>query len=113
MSTMSKAALCAWLIVSVATMSLSAPQMGWNTWNAYKTDFNETILKQTADVMISSGLRSAGYEYLIADSGWQASTRDSSGRQRANATKFPNGIATFINYVHSKGLKMGIYSDAG
>lgn len=63
--------------------------------------------------MVSTGLRDAGFTYLIIDDGWQANERDANGRQQPNTTLFPNGITEFSDYVHSKGLKLGIYSDAG
>ncbi|KAJ4991051.1 alpha-galactosidase [Stagonosporopsis vannaccii] len=90
-----------------------SPQMGWNSWNAFKLQINSTILKDTADLMISTGLRDAGFKYLVIDDGWQASTRNTDGRQQANTTLFPEGIAEIADYVHNRGLKLGIYSDAG
>ncbi|KAJ8113972.1 hypothetical protein OPT61_g4032 [Boeremia exigua] len=87
--------------------------MGWNSWNAFKLKINATIIKETADLMVSTGLRDAGFSYLVIDDGWQASTRDANGRQQANATLFPEGIAGIADYVHDQGLKLGIYSDAG
>ncbi|KAF2022031.1 glycoside hydrolase family 27 protein [Aaosphaeria arxii CBS 175.79] len=89
------------------------PQLGWNSWNAFKLKINATILKETADQLVASGLRDAGYEYLVIDDGWQANERDANGRQQPNSTLFPDGIARIADYVHSKGLKLGIYSDAG
>lgn len=89
------------------------PQMGWNTWNTFKLNFNQTTLQQTADLLVSTGLKDAGYEYLIIDDGWQASTRGEDGRQRANTSKFPDGMPTLARYVHERGLKLGIYSDSG
>lgn len=63
--------------------------------------------------MVTTGLRDAGFNYLVIDDGWQAKTRDADGRQQPNTTLFPEGIDGLANYVHSKGLKLGIYSDAG
>ncbi|KAH8679608.1 glycoside hydrolase family 27 protein [Tricladium varicosporioides] len=87
--------------------------MGWNSWNTFKANINESIIRQTATTLVSSGLAKAGYEYLILDEGWQAPTRDKNGRQQANATKFPSGISALADVVHKLGLKIGIYSDAG
>jgi alpha-galactosidase len=102
-------------LVSSGLCKISAPtpQMGWNSWNTFKTTYNQTTLQDTADLMVSTGLRDAGYNYLIMDEGWQASTRDSSGRQQANSTKFPDGVPAIADYVHERGLKLGTYSDAG
>ena len=83
------------------------------SWNAFKLKINASILQETADLMVSTGLRDAGFTYLVIDDGWQANERDASGRQQANTTLFPNGIAALADYVHAKGLKLGIYSDAG
>jgi alpha-galactosidase len=91
----------------------ATPPMGWNDYNAYGLDVTETLIRRTADAMVSTGLRDAGYVYLNIDDGWQAGTRDSHGDLRADATRFPSGIAAVAGYVHSLGLKIGIYSDAG
>ncbi|HEU5354884.1 MAG TPA: glycoside hydrolase family 27 protein [Actinocrinis sp.] len=89
------------------------PPMGWNDWNAYKCNVSETLIKQTADKIVSSGLAAAGYQYVNIDDCWMQSTRDSSGNLRPDFTKFPDGISGTAAYVHSKGLKLGIYEDAG
>lgn len=82
---------------------------GWNSWNTFKANINESIIKSTAATLASSGLAKAGYEYVILDEGWQALTRDGNGRQQANATKFPSGITALADYIHKLGLKIGIY----
>lgn len=66
-----------------------------------------------ADALVSTGLKAAGYNYLVIDDGWQELSRDANSRQQANKTKFPDGIAALADYVHHRGLKFGIYSDAG
>ncbi|HYH03175.1 MAG TPA: glycoside hydrolase family 27 protein, partial [Bacillota bacterium] len=88
------------------------PPMGWNCWNCFGININETTIREIADVMISSGMKDAGYEYIIMDDGWQIS-RDSNGNIVADPIKFPNGIKAVADYVHSKGLKLGLYSDRG
>ena len=88
------------------------PQMGWNSWNHFGCGINDDIIRQTADAFISSGLNKFGYRYVNIDDCWAAS-RDSSGIVQADPTSFPKGIADLANYVHSKGLLFGIYSDAG
>ncbi|HXR71468.1 glycoside hydrolase family 27 protein, partial [Actinocrinis sp.] len=89
------------------------PPMGWNDWNAYKCNVSEALVKQTADKIVSSGLATAGYQYVNIDDCWMQSTRDSSGNLRPDYTKFPDGISGTAAYVHAKGLKLGIYEDAG
>ena len=93
------------------TLALTPP-MGWNSWNHYHCNINESIVRQTADAMVKNGLKAAGYRYVIIDDCWQIS-RDSSGNIQADPKKFPSGIKALADYVHSKGLKFGLYSDAG
>jgi alpha-galactosidase len=89
------------------------PPMGWNDWNAYGCNVSETLVKQTADKFVSSGLAAAGYKYVNIDDCWMQHSRDGSGNLQPDFTKFPDGISGTAAYVHSKGLKLGIYEDAG
>jgi len=88
------------------------PQMGWNSWNTFACEINENMIKEMADVLVSSGLKSAGYEYINIDDCWHGQ-RDAQGVIQADPTHFPSGIKAVADYVHAKGLKIGIYSDAG
>ncbi len=88
------------------------PPMGWNSWNKFACDINEEIIRGIADAMVETGLRDAGYIYLNLDDCWHGE-RDSLGFIQADPVKFPSGIRALADYVHSKGLKLGIYSDAG
>jgi len=88
------------------------PPMGWNSWNKFACDNNEQTVRATADAMVASGMRDAGYQYVVIDDCWQTS-RDANGVIVADAQKFPSGIKALADYVHSRGLKFGIYSDAG
>src|SRR5450759_3391883 len=88
------------------------PPMGWNSWNKFACNVSEKLLKETADAMVSSGMRDAGYQYIVIDDCWQIS-RDSMGFIVADPAKFPSGIKALADYIHSKGLKFGIYSCAG
>ena len=88
------------------------PPMGWNSWNKFACDIDEKIVRATADAMVSSGMRDAGYQYVIIDDCWHGK-RDANGFIQADPQKFPSGIKAVADYVHSKGLKFGIYSDAG
>ena len=90
------------------------PPMGWNSWNVFHGNINETQIKQIADAMVSSGMKDAGYVYLNLDDNWMANpARDANGNLRADPTRFPNGIKALADYVHAKGLKLGIYGDRG
>ena len=88
------------------------PPMGWNSWNKFACNVSEELIRETADAMISSGMHAAGYEYVNIDDCWQVS-RDSEGNIVADATRFPAGMKALADYVHGKGLKLGIYTDAG
>jgi alpha-galactosidase len=90
-----------------------APPMGWNDWNAYGCNVSEQLVEQTALAMHNDGLQAAGYQYVNIDDCWMSSSRDASGNLVANPSKFPDGIAAVAGYVHSLGLKLGIYEDAG
>ena len=89
------------------------PPMGWNSWNAFQGNINEAKIKAAADIMVSSGMRDSGYEYLVLDDGWMAKERDSSGALVGDPEKFPNGMKSLGDYIHSKGLKFGIYECRG
>lgn len=88
------------------------PPMGWNSWNKFACDVDEDLIKQTADAMVSNGMKDAGYEYVVIDDCWHGE-RDSLGFIQPDPVRFPSGIKALADYVHSKGLKFGIYSDAG
>jgi len=90
------------------------PPMGWNSWNTFETNINEELVKGIADVMVSSGMKDAGYTYVVLDDGWMAMERDpKTGDLIPDPKKFPNGMKSLIDYVHSKGLKFGLYNCAG
>lgn len=89
------------------------PPMGWNSWNKFGCKgLNEKVVRETADAMVSSGMKDAGYQFVILDDCWQTG-RDASGNIVADAERFPSGIKALADYVHSKGLKFGIYTDVG
>lgn len=88
------------------------PPMGWNSWNKFGCDINEKVVRDAADVMVSSGMRDAGYQYIVVDDCWQGG-RDAQGALIADPVKFPSGMKSLSDYIHSQGLKFGIYSDAG
>jgi alpha-galactosidase len=89
------------------------PPMGWNSWNKYACKgLNEKVVRETADAMVSNGMKDAGYQFVIIDDCWQTG-RDAEGNIVADAERFPSGIKALADYIHAKGLKFGIYSDAG
>ncbi|CAL8470506.1 g10048 [Coccomyxa elongata] len=89
------------------------PPMGYNTWNAFHEDIDETMVRESAEILISSGLAAAGYTYFNLDDGWNQKTRGLEGPMEYNSTRFPSGIPALADWLHSKGLKLGVYSDAG
>ncbi len=89
------------------------PPMGWNSWNTFATNIDEKLVKETADIMVSSGLAAAGYNYIVLDDGWMTRERDANGDLIPDPVKFPSGMKALIDYVHSKGLKFGLYNCAG
>lgn len=90
------------------------PPMGWNSWNTFEVNINEDLVKKTADIIVSSGLKDAGYEYIVLDDGWMVKDhRDKNGDLIPDPVKFPHGMKALIDYVHSKGLKFGLYNCAG
>jgi alpha-galactosidase len=88
------------------------PPMGWNSWNYFNCNINENKIKQMADAMASNGMKDAGYQYIVIDDCWQIA-RDKDGYIIADSAKFPHGIKALADYIHSKGLKFGIYSCGG
>ena len=116
------------MVVGVATAVLTAaprpavaldnglaktPPMGFNDWNSFGCNVDEALIKQTADFFISSGMKAAGYRYVNIDDCWLTHQRDAQGRLVPDPAKFPDGIKGTADYVHSKGLNLGIYEDAG
>lgn len=94
-------------------MIVTTPPMGWNSWNTIGHDINEEIVLKIADIMAEQGYKQAGYEYVIIDDCWLLRERDENGRLVPDPQKFPHGMKYVSDYVHSKGLKFGMYSCAG
>ncbi|KAL4860953.1 glycoside hydrolase superfamily [Aspergillus spectabilis] len=109
------------LLMALATTAMAAkptplgatPQMGFNTWNSFKVNYDQAIIYEVADLLISLGLRDAGYNHLLLDEGWSDWSRTESGFLQSNQTTFPDGIKPLANHVHSLGLKLGLYGDSG
>lgn len=94
-------------------MILKKPPMGWNSWNTFAENINEKVVMETADFIVESGLKDCGYEYVIIDDCWSLRERNEKGELVPDPEKFPNGIKYVSDYVHSKGLKFGMYSCVG
>lgn len=110
---------CIRLLFFAFTLSLSTdifptepPIMGWSSWNTYRVNINETLIKKQADAMVATGLKEAGYRYINIDDGYFG-FRDDKGTIHSHSQRFPNGMKPIVDYIHAKGLKAGIYSEAG
>ena len=112
MTTMKKLLLLMLAAIVLPVAAQRTPTMGWSSWNTFALDINEQLIRQQADAMHQSGLQDAGYRYINIDDGyWQGRGED--GHLRLNTERFPNGMRALVDYIHSLGLKAGIYSDAG
>jgi alpha-galactosidase len=89
------------------------PPMGWNSWISFELEINEGLIRSMADAMVANGMKDAGYQYVVVDAGWKAKQRGPRGELVADPARFPSGMEALVDYVHSKGLKFGIYTDAG
>lgn len=99
-------------MVAAPAVAFNPPTLGWSSWNSFALEISEDIIEGQADAMISTGLSKAGYKFINIDDGyWDGRAAD--GTLRINKTKFPNGMRAVADYIHKKGLKAGIYSDAG
>ncbi|HEX5840101.1 MAG TPA: glycoside hydrolase family 27 protein, partial [Anaerolineales bacterium] len=91
----------------------ATPPLGWNSWNTFGQAINETVVRETADKLISTGLRDLGYDYIVIDDCWSIKDRrDGNGNLIPDPEKFPSGMKALADYVHDRGFKLGIYSDA-
>lgn len=98
-------------VVTKRNQLTKTPPMGWMTWNLFKGDISDQLIRETADAMVEKGFKDAGYQYIFIDDLWQGG-RDCHNNIIPDPKKFPNGMKAVADYVHSKGLKLGIYSDA-
>ncbi len=115
LATLLLATICAIVIrpTAAANPALAhTPPMGWNSWNTFGCRIDEQTLRETADAMVASGMRDAGYRYLVVDDCWQTG-RSSDGQIHASTRTFPSGMAALAEYIHARGLLFGIYTSAG
>ena len=94
-------------------MLAQRPPLGWNSWNTFGKDIDEKLILETTDAFIEKGYKDAGYEYIVIDDCWSLKERDENGRLVPDPKKFPHGMKYIADYIHSKGLKFGMYSCAG
>lgn len=100
------------LVIRIGDELLLTPPMGWNSWNTFGQHLTEELVLQTADAMITNGMRDLGYSYINIDDFWQLPERGADGHLQIDKTKFPRGIKYVADYLHERGFKLGIYSDA-
>ncbi len=91
----------------------ATPPMGWNSWNAFRCNISASLLQQIAQAMATNGMKDAGYQYVIVDDCWALTSRDANGNVVPDPNVFPNGVKPVADYIHSLGLKFGIYTDVG
>ncbi|HKT04863.1 MAG TPA: ricin-type beta-trefoil lectin domain protein [Rugosimonospora sp.] len=94
-------------------ITVAHPPMGWASWNSFAAQINYSVIQQQTDAFVAAGLPAAGYQYVNIDEGWWQGTRDGSGNITVDTSDWPGGMAAIAAYIHSKGLKAGIYTDAG
>lgn len=104
--------LCLVAAAAAQTVGVEPPVMGWSSWNTYRVNINENLIKKQADAMVEKGLRKVGYQFINVDDGFFG-WRDEKGVLHTHPERFPNGMKVVADYIHSKGLKAGVYSEAG
>ncbi|MFI6567349.1 RICIN domain-containing protein [Streptomyces sp. NPDC050534] len=100
---------------ATTTRQIAVPTapMGWASWNSFAAKIDYSVIKQQVDAFVAAGLPAAGYKYINIDEGWWQGTRDSAGNITVDTGEWPGGMSAIADYIHSKGLKAGIYTDAG
>jgi hypothetical protein len=99
--------------VSGNQVAVQRPPMAWSSWNSFAARINASVIKQQVDAFVAAGLPAAGYHYVNIDEGWWQGTRDAAGNIVVDTAEWPGGMSAIADYIHSKGLKAGIYTDAG
>src|SRR4051794_36546807 len=99
--------------VTTNDIAVPRPPMGWASWNTFAAKINSQVIKEQTDALVTRGLKDAGYQYVNIDEGWWQGTRDSDGNITVDTAEWPGGMKAIADYIHGKGLKAGIYTDAG
>ncbi len=108
--------MAAMLLTMVPAMTMTAqegPTMGWSSWNTYGVNISESLIKRQADAMVSKGLKDVGFDHINIDDGYFGGRDKNTGQLLIHPSRFPHGMKVVVDYIHDKGLKAGIYSDAG
>ena len=105
--------LCCITMMQISLMAQNGPTMGWSSWNTYGVNISDALIRRQADAMVSTGLNALGYDHINIDDGFFGGRNTTTGELIIHPTRFPNGLKPVADYIHSKGLKAGIYSDAG
>ena len=101
------------LLTATSASGQEGPTMGWSSWNTYGVSINESLIKRQADAMVSKGLKDVGFDHINIDDGYFGGRDKKTGQLLIHSQRFPNGLKGVVDHIHSKGLKAGIYSDAG
>ena len=101
------------LLAATSASAQEGPTMGWSSWNTFGVNINENLIKGQADAMVSKGLKTVGYDHINIDDGYFGGRDSQDGHLLIHPQRFPNGLKGVVDHIHSKGLKAGIYSDAG
>ena len=105
--------LCCVTLMQTSLMAQDGPTMGWSSWNTFGVNISEAVIKSQANAMVSKGLLAVGYDHINIDDGYFGGRDQADGHLLIHSTRFPNGLKPVVDYIHQKGLKAGIYSDAG
>ena len=101
------------LVITASAAGQEGPTMGWSSWNSFGVNINESLIKKQADAMVSKGLKDVGFDHINIDDGYFGGRDKADGHLLVHPSRFPNGLKVVADYIHEKGLKAGIYSDAG
>ncbi len=105
--------LCCFTMMQTSLLAQDGPTMGWSSWNTYGVNISDALIRRQADAMVAKGLKSVGYDHINIDDGFFGGRNAATGELIIHPTRFPNGLKPVADYIHAKGLKAGIYSDAG
>ena len=104
---------CCLAMMQTNLLAQGGPTMGWSSWNTYGVNISDALIRRQADAMVSKGLKAVGYDHINIDDGFFGGRDTQTGELKIHPTRFPRGLKPVADYIHQKGLKAGIYSDAG